>query len=88
MDYSNYNFDDEIVKITKRLQRDYKRVFPYMVMTRLDLARAEGSLRRDMARLAREGRLERVGGFNTRRGYCVPTLKLKPVEFAKWEKVA
>lgn len=48
-------------------------VFPVDVMPRLPYARAEGSLRRDMASMWRHGQLVRIGGEDARQGYRVPT---------------
>lgn len=77
MDWLNYSFDDDIVKCVTELQRTYGRVFPYMVVSRLQLRRAEGTLRRDMLRLAQCGRLERIGGYHARQGYrVVPVVKV------------
>lgn len=84
-DLRGYNFDDEIVRIVKELQRSYERVYPYMIIPHLALMRVEGSLRRDMRRLAECGRLVRVGGYHARKGYRVPTeLKLDAVNLPKW----
>lgn len=84
MDYQNYDFDEEIIKIVRNLQRNYNAVFPWMVTLWLELGRAEGSVRRDMARLARQGRLIRVGGYNARRGYRVGLIK--KIVFPEWGK--
>lgn len=71
-DWDNFNWDDEIVEQVRVLQRTYQRVYPWMILNWLPLARVEGSVRRDMAKLWRLGRLERVGGARARRGYRVP----------------
>lgn len=64
--------EQSILQIVQRLQRDYGRgVLPRMVAAQMDIYRAEGTLRRDMMRLVEEGRLIRVGGTRSRRGYRV-----------------
>lgn len=88
MDYNNFDWDTEIIRVVRMLQRHYTRVYPWMLTPQFDLIRVEGSFRRDMSRLAREGRLIRVGGEGSRRGYRVPTcakVTLKPVQFATWQ---
>lgn len=55
-------------------QRDLRRgVLPRDVQARLPYRRAEGSLRRDMLGMYRQGRLVRVGGEGARQGYRLPT---------------
>jgi hypothetical protein len=62
--------DEIIVQKVRELERDLGRgVFPWMVMARLPVYRAEYTLRRDMMRLVRAGRLERIGGAGARQGY-------------------
>lgn len=64
--------DDEIIEVVGRIQRRQQLgVYPFQVQAHLSEYRAEGSLRRDMARLWYEGRLYRVGGPRSRRGYVV-----------------
>lgn len=76
--------DFMIVHTVRRLERDLhvrgsdRGVFPWQVQARLDIARCEQTLRRDMFRLAEAGRLERIGGDGARRGYRV----------ARWEGAA
>lgn len=65
---------DDIICIVKRLERTYKTVYPWMVQARLPYYRAEQSLRRDMVTLYREGRLIRVGGLGSRKGYRLPNV--------------
>ena len=57
-----------IMGIIKKLERDYNRVFPFMVEPWLDgdLYISEPSIRRRMADMARRGLLERIG---ERKGY-------------------
>lgn len=89
--WQDYNFDDDIVRIVRMLQRNFERVYPWMVIPHLRLMRVEGSLRRDMKRLAECGRLIRVGGWHARQGYKVPQypLVVQPVSFKKWgERIA
>lgn len=63
--------DEFIIKIVAKLERDYRRgIYPWMVQARLPVYRAEQTIRRDMVRLAEEGRLERVGEMGkSRLGY-------------------
>lgn len=70
-----------IVHHVGRTQRDLRRpVFPWELQARLPIARAEGSLRRDMLHLYETGRLVRVGGEGARQGYRLPT----PMERLSW----
>lgn len=65
----------EIEAAVVKAQRDLRRgVLPKDVQSRLPYSRAEGSLRRDMAEMAYDGRIVRVGGQMARRGYRMPTL--------------
>jgi hypothetical protein len=76
--------DAMIVHVVRRLERDLglrgsrRGVFAWEVQARLDVARCEQTLRRDMLRLVEAGRLERIGGAGSRRGYRV----------ARWERSA
>jgi hypothetical protein len=80
--YRQADLETDIVRIVRQLQRNYKHVFPWMVAAHLPIYRAEATLRRDMAGLAKSGQLVRVGGESARRGYCAP------VEFIKCGAVA
>lgn len=73
----------DIIRIVASLQRNYERVYPWMVAARLDYSRHEATLRRQMARLAREGKLHRVGGWQSRLGYRAITYGLVQVN-GKW----
>jgi hypothetical protein len=66
---------EDIEGAVKRLQRNLRRgVLPKHVQPYLPYDRAEGSIRRDMGQMWTEGRLVRVGGQGTRRGYrCAST---------------
>lgn len=64
--------EETILQIVRKLQRNYGRgVLPWMVAAQLDFYRAEGTLRRDMMGLVDKGKLTRVGGRTSRRGYMV-----------------
>ena len=65
-------FYRQLIRIVRHLERSNKRVYPRTVAPHLDIYRCEQTLRDDMAYLARRGELIRVGGFKSRRGYCVP----------------
>lgn len=65
-------FYQDVVRIVRKLQRNYERVFPWMVAIHLDFYRAEQTMRKDMAYLARRGDLIRIGGPRARRGYSAP----------------
>lgn len=65
--------ETDIIRLVARLERNYKRVYPFMLQPWLEYYRAEQTLRRDMARLARQGLLVRVGGAGARRGYLAPS---------------
>lgn len=62
----------DLVATVRRLQRDYDRVYPWMLCAAMPLSRSEPSYRRDMAHLARRGYLYRVGGWSARKGYRAP----------------
>jgi hypothetical protein len=65
---------DDIEGVVKRLQRNLMRgVLPKHVQPYLPYDRAEGSIRRDMGQMWVDGRLVRVGGQGTRRGYRCAT---------------
>lgn len=55
-----------IVNMVGRLSERHDRVWPWMVGAQLEFYRCEQTLRRDMARMARQGKLRRVG---IRKGY-------------------
>lgn len=66
----------------RRAQRDLRRgVLPRDMQPRLPFYRAEGSLRRDMSAMWREGRLVRVEGEGARQGYRTPT-RMERVAFS------
>ena len=68
--YGDEELDQEIIEVVRELQRTCFRVYPWMVSVHLrTVIRPERTLRRDMSRLARLGRLERVG---VRKGYRAP----------------
>lgn len=54
------------LSVTRRTERG---VFPWSLEAWLDVPRCEQQLRKDMRKLARQGKLERIGGFGARRGY-------------------
>ncbi len=59
---SRNEIEQEIIRAMSRLARDgYKTVYPRQVQAWLDVERSDRQLRRDMARMAREGRLRRLG---------------------------
>lgn len=66
-------FYADLIRIVAKLQRSYKRVYPWMVALHLPFYRAEQTIRKDMAYLARRGDLIRPGGPGARRGYYAPT---------------
>ena len=67
------DLDGQICKLVRKLERSYGRgIYPFMVQAWLDMPRCEQSLRRDMQRMARTGKLVRVGGGAARRGYVMP----------------
>ena len=76
----------EILKIMTRLARDgYKTVYPRQVQAWLDSERSERQLRRDMARMAREGRLRRLGdrgGFTLLDAPALP----HPPRLTRWRR--
>lgn len=51
----------DILRVMPVLDRSYGRVYPWMVQARLDYYRAEATIRADMAQMAREGLLVRLG---------------------------
>lgn len=54
--------DEDIVRIVEHMSRNgYGGVYPLHIQAWLDVDRSERQLRRDMARLARAGRLKRLG---------------------------
>lgn len=64
--------DNSIIQVVKKTQRDVQRgVLPWMVQARLDVDLHEKTVRSHMRRMWQEGKLERVGGANARRGYKV-----------------
>jgi hypothetical protein len=68
-----------IIQIVKERQRGLppnRGVLPVTVQCFLDDYRAEQTLRRDMAALWQAGKLERVGGTNSRRGYRIRSEKI------------
>ncbi len=66
---------ETIETIVKKNQRHLMRgIQPKDVVSRLPYRRAEGSVRRDMLDMCRNGLLVRVGGGAARQGYRVPTL--------------
>jgi hypothetical protein len=62
-------FERELVRIVRYLQRNYERVYPWMIQAHLDIRRHPATLRKDCVRLAKRGDLIRVGGWDARRGY-------------------
>lgn len=65
----------QVEHVVKKAQRNLQRgVLPKDVLPMLPYARAEGSVRRDMLEMNRQGRLVRIGGDGARQGYRVPTL--------------
>ena len=65
--------DRDILNAIRQLGKDMGRgVFPWQVQPMLNYYRAEQTLRRDMARMARDGVLIRLG---QRRGYLVAEKK-------------
>jgi len=65
-------FDDLIITAVSRLQRTYKNgVFPFQVQSKLPVVASEGYIRRNMERMWRDGKLIRLGGYGSRRGYLV-----------------
>jgi hypothetical protein len=75
---------EEIERVVKTLQRNLRRgVLPKHVQPRLPFDRAEGSIRRDMGQMWEEGKLVRVGGQGTRRGYRCATED----EMSGWRRV-
>lgn len=74
------SWEQIILKVIQLLERNSARsVFPRMVAARIEadygLYRAEQTLRRDMSRMASQGKLYRVGGRNARRGYVVAKVR-------------
>lgn len=65
---------NDILQVMKQLERTYTTVYPWMIQSRLPYYRAEQSLRRDMVTLYLEGRLIRVGGLGSRKGYRLPNV--------------
>lgn len=61
--------EQTIIRTVYDLSRSHTRVWPWMVGAQLDFYRCEQTLRRDMSRLAKEGRLMRIG---QRKGYGPP----------------
>ncbi|KKK95552.1 hypothetical protein LCGC14_2671640 [marine sediment metagenome] len=55
-----------IVDVVGRLSERHERIWPWMVGAQLDFYRCEQTLRRDMSRMARTGKLARIG---IRKGY-------------------
>lgn len=65
----------ELIAIVRKLQRNYSRVYPWMLIPHLPVYRCEQTLRKDMAALAQSGYLIRPGGPGSRRGYHAPSLR-------------
>ncbi|GIK66223.1 MAG: hypothetical protein BroJett018_40170 [Chloroflexota bacterium] len=83
---SKEEMDKEILRIMLRLARDgFKTVYPRQVQAWLDTERSERQLRRDMARMAREGRLRRFGergGFSLNDTSALP----HPTRLRRWRR--
>lgn len=77
--------DEDIVKIVAEVQRRTGKVYAWMVQSYLEVYRSEQTIRRDMVRLANEGKLQRLG---ERKGYRVatsrPTWKAAAWELPRW----
>ena len=72
-DLGKKKIDRNIIDAIRQLEKNLGRgVFPWEVQPCLNYYRAEQTLRRDMARMAREGMLIRLG---QRRGYLVAEKK-------------
>ncbi len=78
--------DKEILHIMDRLaHKGYKTVYPRQVQAWMDNERSERQLRRDMARMAREGRLRRLGergGFTLLDAPALP----HPPRLRRWRR--
>ncbi len=58
---------EQVIQTTvATLSKYHARVWPWMIGAHLEFYRAEQTLRRDMSRMAREGKLVRIG---QRKGY-------------------
>lgn len=80
--------DEIIVNAVKDLQRRYRRgIFPWMVVSELPFYMSEGYIRKTMARLWQEGRLHRIGGANSRKGYMAP-LRISRLRMVGMSRVA
>lgn len=69
-----YPLDDNILSAVRQLQRYLGGgVLPRHVQAWLPLSASEWCIRRYMIRLAKTGKLVRVGGWGARQGYRLPT---------------
>ena len=84
---SKTEVDEDIVRIVHQMTRNgYGKIYPLHIQAWLDVDRSERQLRRDMARLAREGRLKRLG---ERGGFTVvaPMTRMSASEVAHPRKL-
>lgn len=66
------DWDDKLLRLCDSLHRNgYDRIYPSTVQPRLEVYRAEWTLRKDFHTLVEKGMLIRIGGPKARKGYRV-----------------